>query len=59
MVSLERKDDILPVCPHCETELHTVWMQELTGILGRRYIYFCSKCRKVLGISHRKGFWMG
>jgi len=34
-------------------------MRELRGVLGRRYVYFCSHCRKVLGLSHRKGFWMG
>ena len=59
MITLESKDDIQPLCPHCEVELHTVWMQELRGILGRRYTYFCPHCRKVLGISHRKGLWMG
>jgi len=26
--------------------------------LGVRYIYFCTECRKVLGVSQRKGFWM-
>jgi hypothetical protein len=31
----------------------------LRGFLGRRYLYFCPHCRKVLGVSHRKGFWMG
>ena len=29
------------------------------GRIGKRYVYFCSSCRSVLGISHRKGFWMG
>ena len=59
MIRLESKSDVLPVCPHCENELGTVWMQELTGMLGKRYIYFCPRCRKVLGVSHRKGFFMG
>jgi uncharacterized protein with PIN domain len=59
MVSLERKEDVRPICPHCEAELEKVWMQELEGVLGKRYVYFCSHCRKVLGVSHRKGFWMG
>jgi hypothetical protein len=34
-------------------------MQEISGVFGKRYVYFCPKCRKVLGVSHRKGFWMG
>jgi hypothetical protein len=28
-------------------------------LMGKRFLYFCGGCRKVLGISHRKGFWMG
>jgi hypothetical protein len=26
---------------------------------GKRYIYSCPSCNNVLGVSHRKGFWMG
>lgn len=59
MVHLEMKEDVQPICPHCSTELRTLWMQILRGIMGKRYIYLCPKCRKVLGVSHRKGFWMG
>ena len=33
--------------------------QPLNSLFGKRYIYFCPECRKVLGVSHRKGFWMG
>jgi hypothetical protein len=59
MIELQQRDDIRPLCPHCSAELRTVWFQQLKGLLGRRYIYFCGACRKVLGVSHRKGFWMG
>ena len=58
-ISLEQKDDVQPLCPFCSNNLNAVWMRELSGVLGRRYIYFCPHCRKTLGISHRKGFWMG
>jgi hypothetical protein len=34
-------------------------MREIKSVLGKRYLYYCSACLKVLGISHRKGFWMG
>jgi len=27
--------------------------------LGKYHRSFCPKCNKVLGVSHRKGFWMG
>jgi len=59
MVEMELADGIDPLCPHCSQTLHKVLFQELSGMLGRRYIYFCPHCRKVLGVSHRKGFWMG
>ncbi|KPK86087.1 MAG: hypothetical protein AMJ81_02085 [Phycisphaerae bacterium SM23_33] len=59
MIRLEAKNDVSPICPHCSSELDTIWMRELTGFLGRRYVYFCPHCRKVLGVSHRKGFFMG
>jgi hypothetical protein len=59
MIGLEKKDDVLPVCPYCEKNLYTIHMRELAGFLGKRYVYFCQYCRKVLGVSHRKGFFMG
>jgi len=59
MITIEEMDDISPVCPHCKQELHRVLCQGLSGLFGKRYIYFCPECRSVLGVSHRKGFWMG
>ncbi len=48
-----------PICPHCSMETKKIFMREIKSRLGRRYLYYCSECLKVLGISHRKGFWMG
>ena len=48
-----------PICPFCETEVETLLMKEIRSNFGRRYLYYCSACRKVMGVSHRKGFWMG
>jgi len=59
MLPVEEKNDLNPVCPHCAKELKKIWCRELESFLGKRYIYFCPECRKVLGVSHRKGFWMG
>jgi hypothetical protein len=59
VITTEEKNDVTPICPHCKTELRLVWFQELFTFLGKRYIYFCPDCRSVLGVSHRKGFWMG
>ena len=59
MIEVEETDDLTPVCPHCSREIKRLWVRGLRTLLGKRYIYFCGECRKVLGVSHRKGFWMG
>jgi len=48
-----------PICPYCSTEIKKIYMREIKSFLGRRYLYYCSDCLKVLGLSHRKGFFMG
>ncbi len=58
-MELIHKTDTQPVCPHCQTSLNSICYQEIRGALGRRYVYFCPHCSKILGVSHRKGFWMG
>jgi len=59
MLPVLEKNDVLPICPHCTKEIVIVWCSQLESIFGKRYIYFCPECKKVLGVSHRKGFWMG
>jgi len=59
MLGCREVDSVTPVCPHCEAPVQEIWFRSLSGFLGRRYVYFCSQCHKVLGVSHRKGFWMG
>jgi hypothetical protein len=59
MIDLKEKKEVTPICPHCQQRLDEVWFRKLSSTLGRRYIYFCPSCQKVLGVSHRKGFWMG
>jgi len=59
MIELKQRDDAEPICPHCHEPLAELWFRELQSAFGRRYVYFCSRCRKILGVSHRKGFWMG
>ena len=58
-MEVKEKNDVTPICPHCAESVREVWFRELKGMLGRRYVYFCASCKKVLGVSHRKGFWMG
>ena len=59
MIKAIETDSITPVCPHCGKEISSVFLRQLESIFGKRYIYFCGICKKVLGVTHRKGFWMG
>ncbi len=59
MIECIEKEEVAPICPHCSMKLDRVWCRSLSSYFGKRYIYFCPHCNKVLGISHRKGFWMG
>jgi hypothetical protein len=59
MIQAEERNDLGPRCPHCERELERIFYRRLSAVLGKRYVYFCDACRSVLGVSHRKGFWMG
>jgi hypothetical protein len=56
MIKLIEKNDVEPICPHCQEPLNEIWFRELKEFFGYRYVYFCAACRKVLGVSHRKGF---
>ena len=57
--------DLVPLCPHCNKELNEIAGRTLKSrgeaafMFGRRTVYACPSCRKILGVSHRKGFWMG
>lgn len=59
MIRLEEKNDVLPICPHCKSAIQKLLFQELETFLGKRNLYFCPNCHATLGVSHRKGFWMG
>ena len=59
MIQIIEDNNATPICPHCEKKIREVVARKLGGTLGVRYLYFCRECRKVLGVSHRKGFWMG
>ncbi|HHI03778.1 MAG: hypothetical protein DRP51_00135 [Candidatus Zixiibacteriota bacterium] len=59
MIALEQKENILPVCPHCNKEIRNIWYRDLKGDLGKRCLYFCSECKAILGVSHRKGLILG
>lgn len=48
-----------PLCPHCGREIRELAARRVESMLGVRFLYYCCECHKVLGVSHRKGFWMG
>ncbi len=59
MLPVEETNEVNPICPHCGKVLFKVLCRRLESVFGKRYIYFCPECHKVLGVSQRKGFWMG
>ena len=59
MIPAKETDLINPICPHCSATLLEIYCRQLSSTFGKRYVYFCPQCHKVLGVSHRKGFWMG
>ena len=55
-IPVDERGDVRPICPYCEKELDRVGAQALSSsFLSKRLVYFCPHCRKVLGVSHRKG----
>ena len=51
---IQPKSDNYPICPHCESELDTIYrIRDEKGFFeGKKgYCYICSQCRKVLGLA--------
>lgn len=65
MTVVYEDDRLVPLCPHCEEPLTRIRARLLSPsgsfvfTWGKRYAYACSACGKLLGVSHRKGFWAG
>jgi len=56
--ALVDRPDLVPLCPHCDAELHEV-CRKGSGVplgQGRTLIYFCSHCRNVLGFAQGRMF---
>ena len=58
-IKVNEETAVDPLCPHCGKEIFQIDARRVESQLGVRFLYFCHGCRKVLGVSHRKGFWMG
>ena len=50
------RNDLVPLCPHCERELAEVYRKSKgVGLLvGRNSVFFCPHCRKVLGVGQSR-----
>lgn len=50
------RDDLMPVCPHCEKELTVVYSKAkgFPLIEGRTALFFCPHCLKVLGFGQSR-----
>lgn len=59
MISVKENSGTQPRCPHCGEEIHTINSHRVISTFGKRWIYSCTSCNRSLGVSHRKGFWMG
>ena len=59
MIDAQERNDAPPVCPHCKEALTRVVRTRIREPLGKAYLWSCPHCRTVLGVTHRKGFWMG
>ena len=59
MIEIKETKNQSVICPHCEKTLGRIEAVKAKSTFGVRYIYSCGQCRKVLGVSHRKGFFMG
>ena len=48
-----KREDLTPLCPHCEKELAMIFTQSkgVPLIQGTNVVYFCPHCRKVLGFG--------
>jgi len=46
-----RRDDVVPICPHCEADLAEIHLRKLRGAfgIGRGFVFCCPHCRKVVG----------
>jgi len=51
-----KRDDLIPLCPHCERELPEVYIRTkgMGFVEGKNVLYFCPSCRKVLGFGQSR-----
>ena len=48
-----RREDLAPICPHCDSEVPEIYAHKPRGPfgIGRGFVFFCPHCRKILGFG--------
>jgi uncharacterized protein with PIN domain len=51
--TIVKRQDLTPLCPHCEQELTEVYARTkgVALVQGQNVAYFCPHCRKILGFG--------
>ena len=51
-----KREDLVPLCPHCEAELPEVYVKTkgVGFVVGSTAVFFCPHCRKVLGFGQSR-----
>lgn len=48
-----------PVCPKCDEPTEGLMSVRIQSDMGKANVWCCPRCHAILGVTHRKGFWMG
>ena len=50
---IEAPEDVFPICPHCQEELHEIWVKTKgLGIIECKKFLLCPHCRSFLGFGN-------
>lgn len=54
--ALVDREDLAPLCPHCGSEIREVYRKTTGAPLaqGKKAVYFCPECHRVLGFSESR-----
>ena len=47
-----KKEDITPVCPHCEKKIETL-VEVRRGMFSISRVFCCPRCHKIVGMTSR------
>lgn len=51
-LKVEERDDLFPLCPHCDAPLDRLYFRLIREALaGRPKAYFCPDCQHLLGFA--------